>query len=45
MIELEITETVLTKNTEECLSAVHQLKQLSVKFTVDTLKNRSGIRK
>lgn len=35
LIELEITETVLAKNTAECLSAMHQLKKLAIKFSID----------
>lgn len=34
-IEMEITETILAKNTEECLSAMHQLRKLAIKFSID----------
>ncbi|NOQ13712.1 MAG: ammonium transporter [Methyloprofundus sp.] len=34
-LELEITETVLANNTEECIIAMHKIKKLGVKLAID----------
>ncbi len=34
-LELEITETVLADNTEQCLSAMHKIKKLGIRFAID----------
>ncbi|SCN47669.1 diguanylate cyclase/phosphodiesterase (GGDEF & EAL domains) with PAS/PAC sensor(s) [methanotrophic endosymbiont of Bathymodiolus azoricus (Menez Gwen)] len=35
LLELEITETMLAKNTEQCISLMSRLQKMDIKFSVD----------
>ncbi|MCK5355507.1 MAG: EAL domain-containing protein, partial [Methyloprofundus sp.] len=34
-LEIEITETVLANNTEECIATMHKIKQLGIRLAID----------